>query len=127
MEKTDKLISNHERIKKEMLKETEKIAKQLLKDIGIKLHLLGFEYWVKAIVITIDIEIHNRQKLRMMELYYMIAKECNTTPSRAERAMRHAFQEIDVNKYFKVAYKINNTDLLFLLKDTVLEKLKNIP
>lgn len=126
MEKSNKMITKKEKIQKQLLQETENIAKQLLKDIGIKLHLLGFEYWIEALIITIDIEKNNREKLRMVELYYMVARKFKTTPSKVERAMRHAYSNIDVNQYFNVTYRINNTALLFLLKDTILEKFKTI-
>lgn len=70
----------------------ETIAKQILKDMGIKVHHLGFKYWVTAIYITLDIDLNNRPELKMMELYY------------------------------NVTYSINNTALLFLLKEVVKEK-----
>lgn len=122
--KSDKLISRSERdIELEKTKiQIETIAKQLLKDIGIKLHHLGFKYWITAISITLDIEFNNRESLKMMELYYMVARKHRTTASKAERAMRYAYATIDLKQYFKVSYTINNTALLFLLKEAVKEK-----
>lgn len=115
--KSDKLVSRSERdIELEKTKiQIEIIAKQLLKDIGIKLHHLGFKYWITAISITLDIEFNNRESLKMMELYYMVARKHRTTASKAERAMRYAYATIDLKQYFKVSYTINNTALLFLL------------
>lgn len=126
MEKT-KMITKRERELERHSINIEKLAKQILKDMGIKLHYLGFEYWTKAILITIEIEITNKPKLRMMELYYMVAKRFNTTASRAERAMRYAYEGLDLNSYFNVTYKINNAALLFLLKDKILEEIKTMP
>lgn len=125
--KSDKLISREERdIELEKTKiQIETIAKQLLKDIGIKLHHLGFKYWITAIYITLDIEFNNRESLRMMELYYMVARKHRTTASKAERAMRYAYATIDLKQYFKVSYTINNTALLFLLIEAVKKKLYN--
>lgn len=114
--KSDKLISREER-------NIEIIAKQLLKDIGIKLHHLGFKYWMTAINITLDIEFNNRESIRMMELYYMVARKHRTTASKVERAMRYAYATIDLKQYFKVSYTINNTALLFLLAEEIKKKL----
>lgn len=125
--KSDKLVSRRERdIELEKTKiQIETIAKQLLKDIGIKLHHLGFKYWVTAISITLDIELHNREDLKMMELYYIVARKHRTTASKAERAMRYAYATIDLKQYFNVTYSINNTALLFLLIEAVKEKIYN--
>lgn len=125
--KSDKLISREERdIELEKTKiQIETIAKQLLKDIGIKLHHLGFKYWITAIYITLDIEFNNRESLRMMELYYMVARKHRTTASKTEKAMRYAYATIDLKQYFKVSYTINNTALLFLLIEEVKKKLYN--
>lgn len=104
----------------------ENLAKQILKDMGIKLHCLGFEYWIKAMLITVKIEIEKKPKLKMMELYYKVAKECNTTTTKVERAMRYAYVGLDLNNYFDVTYKINNTALLFLLKEEILSKVSSL-
>lgn len=118
----EKLITREQReLEKEKIK-IETIAKQLLKDIGIKLHHLGFKYWVTAMYITLDIEFNNRESLRMMELYYMVARKHSTTATKVERAMRYAYATIDLKQYFKVSYTINNTALLFLLKEAVKEQ-----
>lgn len=125
MEKA-KMITKKERELEKHSINIEKLAKQILRDMGIKLHCLGFEYWTKAILITIKIEINSKTKLRMMEIYDLIAKQFNTTSSKVERAMRYAYERLDLNSYFNVTYKINNTALLFLLKDKILEEIKTI-
>lgn len=122
-----KMITKSERKLERHSINIEKLAKQILKDMGIKLHCLGFEYWTKAILITVKIEIANKPKLRMMEIYDLIAKQFNTTSSKAERSMRYAYEDLELKSYFNVTYKISNSALLFLLKDKILEKIKNIP
>lgn len=107
-------------------KEIEIIAKQILKDMGIKIHHLGFKYWVTAINITLDIEMNDRPKLKMMELYYMVARKHRTTASKVERAMRYAYITIDLQQYFNVTYPVNNTALLFLLIEEVEKRIYNI-
>ena len=127
MEKARKMITRSQ-YEKERKKEnkTEKIAKQLLKDIGMKLHCLGFKYLLKAIVMTIDIEIQKRQELKTMELYFMIAREYGTTVNCVRKAMSYAYEYTNVNVYFNVTYKIDNAALLFLLKEKVKEEMETI-
>lgn len=98
------------------------IAKQLLKDIGIKIHFLGFKYWITALVISLKHDEETEENLTMMTLYSLVAKKHRTTTSKTERAMRYAYSGLDLKNYFNVSYSINNTALLFLLKDKILEK-----
>lgn len=121
-----KMITRKERELEKYSINIERLAKQILKDMGIKLHCLDFEYWIKAMLITIKIEIDKKQNLKMMELYYKVAKEFNTTTTKVERAMRYAYVGLDLNNYFDVTYRINNTALLFLLKDKILDEIKTI-
>lgn len=126
MEKARKMITRSQYEKEKKENKTEKIAKQLLKDIGMKLHCLGFKYWLKAIVMTLDIEIHKRQELKTMELYFMIAREYGTTVNCVRKAMSYAYEYTNVNVYFNVTYKIDNAALLFLLKEKVKEEMETI-
>lgn len=120
---SSKLVNRTEiEIKTKIETKIETIAKQILKDMGIKVHHLGFKYWVTAIYITLDIDLNNRPELKMMELYYMVARKHRTTASKAERAMRYVYATLDLKQYFNVTYSINNTALLFLLKEVVKEK-----
>ncbi len=121
MEKARKMITRSQYEKEKIENKTKKIAKQLLKDIGMKLHCLGFKYWLKAIVMTLDIEIHKRQELKTMELYFMIAREYKTTVNCVRKAMSYTYENTNVNSFFNVTYKIDNAALLFLLKEKVKE------
>lgn len=126
MEKARKMITRSQYEKEKIENKTKKIAKQLLKDIGMKLHCLGFKYWLKAIVMTLDIEIHKRQELKTMELYFMIAREYKTTVNRVRKAMSYTYENTNVNSFFNVTYKIDNAALLFLLKEKVKEEIETI-
>lgn len=126
MEKARKMITRSQYEKEKIENKTKKIAKQLLKDIGMKLHCLGFKYWLKAIVMTLDIEIHKRQELKTMELYFMIAREYKTTVNCVRKAMSYTYENTNVNSFFNVTYKIDNAALLFLLKEKVKEKIETI-
>lgn len=126
MEKARKMITRSQYEKEKIENKTKKIAKQLLKDIGMKLHCLGFKYWLKAIVMTLDIEIHKRQELKTMELYFMIAREYKTTVNCVRKAMSYTYENTNVNSFFNVTYKIDNAALLFLLKEKVKEEIETI-
>ena len=126
MEKARKMITRSQYEKEKIENKTKKIAKQLLKDIGMKLHCLGFKYWLKAIVMTLDIEIHKRQELKTMELYFMIAREYKTTVNCVRKAMSYTYENTIVNSFFNVTYKIDNAALLFLLKEKVKEEIETI-
>ncbi|HJJ11252.1 MAG TPA: sporulation initiation factor Spo0A C-terminal domain-containing protein [Clostridiaceae bacterium] len=123
MEKARKMITKSQHEKEKIENKTKKIAKQLLKDIGMKLHCLGYKYWLKAIVMTLDIEIHKRQELKTMELYFLLAREYKTTVNCVRKAMSYTYENTNVNSYFNVTYKIDNAALLFLLKEKVKEKM----
>lgn len=62
----------------------------VLKQLGVRPGILGYDYLKTAIKLVLEDRslIQNITK----ELYPAIAKAHNTTPSRAERAMRHAVE-----------------------------------
>jgi len=62
----------------------------ILHEIGVPAHIRGYHYMREAIVLAVnDIEVLN---YITKELYPAIAKKCATTPSRVERAIRHAIE-----------------------------------
>ena len=62
----------------------------ILHEIGVPAHIRGYHYMREAIVMSVnDMDILN---YITKELYPSIAKKCNTTPSRVERAIRHAIE-----------------------------------
>ena len=67
--------------------EINKIARQLIKDIGIKINIQGFKFWCTAITMEFDNE--ETEKLKMMEVYSKISIKYKTTMSKVERAMRY--------------------------------------
>ncbi len=84
----------------------------IMHEIGVPAHIKGYQYLREAIMLCVnDSEIMNSvTKL----LYPTVAKKYNTTPSRVERAIRHAIEvawdrgDVDVlSSYF--GYTIQNT------------------
>jgi two-component system response regulator (stage 0 sporulation protein A) len=62
----------------------------ILHEIGVPAHIRGYHYMREAIIMAVgDIDVLN---YITKELYPSIAKRCNTTPSRVERAIRHAIE-----------------------------------
>lgn len=63
---------------------------KLLHSLGMPAHVLGYEYTREAIFIALG----NKDILRSItkELYPSVAQAFNTTPSRVERAIRHAVE-----------------------------------
>jgi len=62
----------------------------ILHDIGVPAHIRGYHYMREAIIMSVnDMDVLN---YITKELYPSIAKKCNTTPSRVERAIRHAIE-----------------------------------
>lgn len=128
MEKVSKINTKQSIEKNEESEKIKIIAKQLLKEIGIKTHILGFKYWITALLLVIENEENaGNEKVVMMQLYYYVAKKHKTTANKVERAMRYAYSELNLNRKFNVDYSINNTVLLFLLKEEILNRMYNTP
>ena len=62
----------------------------IIHEIGIPAHIKGYQYLRHAIIMVVnDLDIINSIT---KELYPTVAKDFNTTPSRVERAIRHAIE-----------------------------------
>lgn len=90
----------------------EAVVTDIIHEIGVPAHIKGYQYLREAIILAVnDDEIMNSvTKL----LYPTVAKTFKTTPSRVERAIRHAIEvawdrgDVDVlNSYF--GYTIQNS------------------
>lgn len=68
----------------------ETVVTEVLHEIGVPAHIKGYQYLREAIILTInDMDIINSvTKI----LYPEVAKKYSTTPSRVERAIRHAIE-----------------------------------
>lgn len=79
----------------------ESLVTKIMHEVGVPAHIKGYQYIREAIILAVnDIEtINSITKL----LYPTLAKKFKTTPSRVERAIRHAIEvawargEMDVN------------------------------
>lgn len=106
----------------------------ILHEIGVPAHIRGYHYMREAIMMAVnDIDVLN---YITKELYPSIAKKYNTTPSRVERAIRHAIEvawsrgKVDaIDKIF--GYTVNthkgkptNSEFIALIADRLRLELK---
>ena len=84
----------------------------VIHEVGVPAHIKGYQYVREAIVIAVqDMEVINAVT---KVLYPEVAKRYNTTPSRVERAVRHAIEVAwdrgdleTLQRYF--GYTVSNT------------------
>ncbi|HHU22818.1 MAG TPA: sporulation transcription factor Spo0A [Clostridiales bacterium] len=68
----------------------EAVVTEVIHEIGVPAHIKGYQYLREAIILTInDMEVINAVT---KVLYPAVAKKFGTTPSRVERAIRHAIE-----------------------------------
>ena len=106
----------------------------IIHEIGVPAHIKGYQYLREAIMITVqDMDAINAVT---KVLYPEVAKRFNTTPSRVERAIRHAIEvawdrgDVEtLQKYF--GYTVNsakgkptNSEFIAMIADRLQLKLK---
>ena len=70
----------------------EALVTGIIHEIGVPAHIKGYQYLREAIIIAVgDMDVINAIT---KVLYPQVAKTFQTTPSRVERAIRHAIEEI---------------------------------
>ena len=71
-------------------RDLEKDVTDMIHEIGVPAHIKGYQYLREAIMMSVeDVEMHGSIT---KVLYPTIAKKYQTTPSRVERAIRHAIE-----------------------------------
>ena len=108
-------------------RQIESMATEVIHEIGVPAHIKGYQYIREAIVLTVkDMELINAVT---KALYPMVARKYGTTPSRVERAIRHAIEvawdrgDIEVlQKYFgytvsNIKGKPTNSEFIALISD----------
>ena len=68
----------------------EELVTSIIHEVGVPAHIKGYQYVREAIMITVE----NMDVINSVTkvLYPEVAKRYNTTPSRVERAIRHAIE-----------------------------------
>ncbi len=86
----EKKVKPYERLKKTPKKSLEEQVTDVIHEMGVPAHIKGYQYLREAIIMSIlDMDMMNSvTKI----LYPEVAKKFQTTPSRVERAIRHAIE-----------------------------------
>ena len=107
---------------------------EIIHQIGVPAHIKGYHYLRDSIILSIEQPdiINSVTK----ELYPAVAKKCSTTPSRVERAIRHAIEvawdrgDVDIlNSYFGYTIhngrgKPTNSEFIAMISDKLRLKLR---
>ena len=112
----------------------ETMVTEIIHEIGIPAHIKGYQYIREAIILTVrDMDLINAVT---KALYPMVAKRYNTTPSRVERAIRHAIEvawdrgDVDVlSGYFGYTIqtsrgKPTNSEFIAMISDKLRLRMK---
>ncbi len=83
-------VNAYEKIVKEPQLDLEQEVTNIIHDVGVPAHIKGYQYLREAIIMSVlDMDMLNSvTKI----LYPEVAKKFQTTPSRVERAIRHAIE-----------------------------------
>lgn len=86
----NKKVSAYEKVETISLETLESEVTEIIHEVGVPAHIKGYQYLREAIIMSVnDMEMLNSiTKI----LYPGIAKKYDTTPSRVERAIRHAIE-----------------------------------
>ena len=86
----NKLVNPYEKVQNAEIKSLEEIITEMIHDMGVPAHIKGYQYLREAIRMSVeDMDMLNSiTKI----LYPEVAKKFQTTPSRVERAIRHAIE-----------------------------------
>ena len=90
----------------------ERLVTSIIHEVGVPAHIKGYQYVREAIILAVqDMEVINAVT---KVLYPEVARRYNTTPSRVERAVRHAIETAwdrgdleTLQRYF--GYTVNST------------------
>lgn len=85
-----KMAKPYETMNQTNTKSLEEIVTEIIHDVGVPAHIKGYQYLREAIIISVlDMDMLNSVT---KVLYPEVAKKFKTTPSRVERAIRHAIE-----------------------------------
>ena len=113
----------------------ETMVTNVIHEIGVPAHIKGYQYLRQAIIIAVeDMDVINAIT---KVLYPQVAKAFGTTPSRVERAIRHAIEvawdrgDLEIlQKYFGYTVstakgKPTNSEFIALIADKLQLQMKN--
>ncbi len=105
----------------------ESVVTEIIHEIGVPAHIKGYKYLREAIILTVN-DMDSINAVTKV-LYPAVAKKFGTTPSRVERAIRHAIEvawdrgDIEtLQKFF--GYTVSNVNVIFC-KVSAQRKIRN--
>ena len=118
------------------VKDLEVVVSQIMHQIGVPAHIRGYQYLREAIILSIN----NNEMISSVTkiLYPTVAKHFKTTPSRVERAIRHAIEvawdrgDVDVlSSYFGYTIqstrgKPTNSEFIAMISDNLKLQMKTV-
>ncbi|MBD5491296.1 MAG: sporulation transcription factor Spo0A [Lachnospiraceae bacterium] len=87
---TDKNIPDGTEVSESENRDLEKDVTDMIHEIGVPAHIKGYQYLREAIMMSVE-DVEMLGSITKI-LYPTIAKKYQTTPSRVERAIRHAIE-----------------------------------
>ena len=118
------------------VKDLEVVVSQIMHQIGVPAHIRGYQYLREAIILSVK----NNEMISSVTkiLYPTVAKTFKTTPSRVERAIRHAIEvawargDVDVlRSYFGYTIqnergKPTNSEFIAMISDNLKLRMKAV-
>ena len=118
------------------VKDLEVVVSQIMHQIGVPAHIRGYQYLREAIILSVK----NNEMISSVTkiLYPTVAKTFKTTPSRVERAIRHAIEvawdrgDVDVlSSYFGYTIqnergKPTNSEFIAMISDNLKLRIKAV-
>lgn len=118
------------------IKDLEVVVSQIMHQIGVPAHIRGYQYLREAIILSVN----NSEMISSVTkiLYPTVAKTFKTTPSRVERAIRHAIEvawdrgDVDVlSSYFGYTIrnergKPTNSEFIAMISDNLKLQMKTV-
>ena len=118
------------------VKDLEVVVSQIMHQIGVPAHIRGYQYLREAIILSVN----NSEMISSVTkiLYPTVAKTFKTTPSRVERAIRHAIEvawdrgDVDVlSSYFGYTIqnergKPTNSEFIAMISDNLKLRMKAV-
>ncbi len=83
-------VIENEQKKQEVVRDLEQDVTNMIHEIGVPAHIKGYQYLREAIMMSVEDSAMISSITKI--LYPTIAKRFQTTPSRVERAIRHAIE-----------------------------------
>ena len=129
------ILNTDQTSKQRQEQDIETLVTNVIHEIGVPAHIKGYQYLREAIIIAVgDMEVINAIT---KVLYPQVAKTFCTTPSRVERAIRHAIEvawdrgDLDTLQRF-FGYTVSNTkgkptnsEFIALIADRLQLQLRN--